>query len=452
MGAAAGLRSWADGRGLEVCEPGELRELTPALVTGAGGAIPIAAAGSLGADVDGMLCHHVHAQGGSRRESTIALTRVPESAAFVPALVCRDRATTGRGAPAQLPAERWVATELESTGFNRRYALLTLAGQDAGLVRELFSPSLIAWLEGEPPVGFSFELNEGHLTVALPGHLDDAAELERLCELAGDVAGRIRREIAEEGELDPDVFDESQELRDLERGLGVVRWDRPPASVQAAISGYRRWAARRPSVLLSALFWAVVTLGAVTALVALVSSPAAGLVAGAIAAPFGFMLGRLYSSARYRWGSVSVSRVGLESFVREYARARGLDLESRWRFHSDHRHLPLPGFADHVLAGELPGSGLTGRFVMLGDAAELRSRGTEMAFTSERPLASNAILVDAGREVGETGEVELPNDYRLEVAGSEVLVWRPVMGNLIRTAEGCDQFCGRAGEVVRRIV
>ena len=59
--------------------------------------------------------------------------------------------------------------ELESVAFNRRYHLLTLAGQDQGWVRELFSAELIAWLAVEAPTGLTFEINEGNLVVAVPG-------------------------------------------------------------------------------------------------------------------------------------------------------------------------------------------------------------------------------------------------------------------------------------------
>jgi hypothetical protein len=109
---------------------------------------------------------------------------------------------------------------------------------------------------------------------------------------------------------------------------------------------------------------------------------------------------------------------------------------------------------DHVLSGRLPGSGIEGRFVMFGDAPEMRSRGQEMAFSSDRPLAANAILVRAGRELTRDRAeslAQLPDQYRLEVNGRDLLVWRPIQGNMIRTAAGSDNFCTKAGEVVRRV-
>lgn len=186
-----------------------------------------------------------------------------------------------------------------------------------------------------------------------------------------------------------------------------------------------------------------------------IAGPLAALFLGLTFGAAGWWLGRLMGSARHRWGTASVSRVGHEAFMRGYAESRGLKLEDRWRFHSEYRHMTWPGFADHVLAGELPQTdGLTGHFVMLGDAAEMRSTGTEIAYFSERPLASSALLVRADREMTGTDgkDVEIPEDYELEIRGRDVMVWRPIQGNLLRTAAGSDRFCAKAGAVIREVL
>jgi hypothetical protein len=105
-----------------------------------------------------------------------------------------------------------------------------------------------------------------------------------------------------------------------------------------------------------------------------------------------------------------MQRVAEEAFVREYARSHDPRLENRWAFHSEKRALPMPGVADHVLAG-----------------------------VSEPP------------EDPAKSPTPLPDQYRLEVRGRDVLVWRPIQGNMIRTAEGSDRFCAKAGEVVQRL-
>ena len=145
------ITAYARSRGLAVEPEASVRALTPALLTGGHGSVGPVAAGDLAPGLYGKLIGHVFAAGATRRESAIVLTEVPETAAFIPALVCRDRAAVGDDDPAQLPAESWTATTLESDAFNRRYRLLTLAGQDPGLVRELFSPELIAWLTDAVP-------------------------------------------------------------------------------------------------------------------------------------------------------------------------------------------------------------------------------------------------------------------------------------------------------------
>jgi hypothetical protein len=44
-----------------------------------------------------------------------------------------------------------------------------------------------------------------------------------------------------------------------------------------------------------------------------------------------------------------------------------------------------------------------------------------------------------------------PEHYRLEARGRDLLVWRPIPGNLIRTANCCDGFCAKAADVARWI-
>ncbi len=233
-----------------------------------------------------------------------------------------------------------------------------------------------------------------------------------------------------------------------------MNWDEPPASVGAAIEAYREVAERRPWVLLVASAWALLAAAVGGAGAMLVFGPLAGVGAGIIAFLSVLALARLVASTRYRFGSVLVQRVGEEAFVREYARSRGLRLENRWAFHSEMRSFPMPGVADHVLAGRLPGTGVEGRFVMFADAAEMRSRGQELALTTDRPLAANAILVRLRDELSEaTAEAvaALPDHYRMEISGRDLLVWRPIQGSLIRTAEGSDNFCAKANGVATRI-
>ncbi|MBS1879684.1 MAG: hypothetical protein JST31_09240 [Actinobacteria bacterium] len=341
------------------------REVTPALVRGRRGSVTVLREGELAPGLEGQLCHHVFCDGIGDRDSTVVLTAIPEGVAFAPALVCRDREELGGGAPAQLPSERWERIELESTAFNRRYRLLSLSGQDAVYARELFSPALIAWLAHDVPAGFSFELNERFLLVALPGHLGAGEDLDRLCALAAELARRIREEAAEEGE-GSGLFDEAEKLAEIEKNLARVRFEQPPASVGIAFEAFRAAARWRPTVLLRGAFWGLLGFAVMAIPVTLVSNPFFGFVAGAVAAYLAFYVAWVLASADYRWGgAASVRRLGLEAFLRGYASSRGLREENRWRFHSVHRNLPLPGTVAHVMAGPIPGSDRDGATVVI---------------------------------------------------------------------------------------
>ncbi len=422
-----------------------VRQVTPALVAGVAAGLRERTEIELADGSKGELLEF--GEGGGA--STVVLTRVRSSVAFIPALACRDRATTA-GRPAELPAERWEETDLESGAFNRRYLLLSLAGQDPGLLRELFSPSLIAWLERDPPSGFSFELNEGFLTVALPGRLTEG-ERGRLVSLASDVSARIGAEIAEEGAASLDVFEEPEEMRGIERGLADVGFDDPLESVQEAIASAKACAGRKPASLLRALRTAVIAVAIAGTPAFVFVGPAAGVAAALLIGLPSLYVGWLVSRASYRWGVISPDRLGLEAWTRGYAESRSLALEDRWRFHGRHKDLPMPGFCDHVLAGTIPGSGgISGQILFLGDAAEMRATGQEIAFIADRPLAASAILAEAPGDLPESAaQVDLPEEYRIEIRGRQVLVWRPVQGNLLRTAAGTDRFCERAATVAR---
>jgi len=424
--------------------------VTPALLTGSSGGDD-AVQGALGNGFH-TLTHHVFAEGQARRDSTVVLGSVPEVVAFVRALVCRDRGELGHADLAQLPAEHWQRSEFESVEFNRRYQLFTLVGQDTMFMYELFSPALISWLCSQVPAGFGFELNDGNLAVFIPGHVEDPADLGNLCSIAESLADRMRAEAVEESP-GSELFRQDEVLRDLDRGVSSLSWERPPGSVSEAVYAYREVAARRPWVLGLATLGGILVGAVAGALVALVAGAVPAVAAAIVAFGVAFYLARLIASIRYRFGSVPMQRVAMEAFIREYARSRGLELQDRWAFHSEMRGFPMPGIADHVLAGELPGSGIDGRFVMFGNAPEMRSRGQEIAYTTDRPLAASGLLVRLPAEPGEEAStrVELPDDYQLEVRGPHVLVWRPIQGNLIRTAEGSDNFCVKAGQVLRQL-
>ena len=96
----------------------------------------------------------------------------------------------------------WLSTgtrrkvELESAQLHERYDLWVQRSQDDLLLRELFSPSFVAWL-AEHPLQPCFEYRAGTLVVYLERRLQDAGRLGWLQDATEEIAGRLAREVAE---------------------------------------------------------------------------------------------------------------------------------------------------------------------------------------------------------------------------------------------------------------
>ncbi|MGH2978442.1 MAG: hypothetical protein ACRDLQ_02235, partial [Solirubrobacterales bacterium] len=96
----------------------------------------------------------------------------------------------------------WLGTgtrrrvELESAQLHERYDLWVQRSQDDLLLRELFSPSFVAWL-AEHPLEPCFEYRAGTLVVYLERRLEDAGRLGWLQDATEEIAGRLTREVAE---------------------------------------------------------------------------------------------------------------------------------------------------------------------------------------------------------------------------------------------------------------
>jgi hypothetical protein len=86
---------------------------------------------------------------------------------------------------------------LESEALDRRLEILVAAGQDEIWTRRLFSPAFVVWLAEEPPRKLSFELERGSLVVYVPGHQEDAKDLDALAAAAATIARRLLEESAQ---------------------------------------------------------------------------------------------------------------------------------------------------------------------------------------------------------------------------------------------------------------
>jgi hypothetical protein len=168
----------------------------------------------------------------------------------------------------------------------------------------------------------------------------------------------------------------------------------------------------------------------------------------------GFRVGRFVAIQKYLFeGTFSSEWVGINSFNREYAHSRGLVRQKKFAFHHENRDLPVPGFAESVQAGPVPGTNHSGLYVMLADSPELRASGRHTMASEEqgRPLSYDALVVElTGRPTSEGfREVDLPPDFRIDAyGGSKVVVWRPIPGNMTRTTAGCDEFRATAGRLI----
>jgi hypothetical protein len=144
--------------------------------------------------------HSIGAESDEFFEFAVAITRIPDSAAFVPRLFCRaqGRPESVGGMGMSLDAERvWT----ESEALSRRYEVATSPYQDLNWMLQLFSPKFIDWLVTVPIPGFAFELAYGDLVGSIPGRDPKPSDLASLWDCTGEIAERIRRECAEEGRL-----------------------------------------------------------------------------------------------------------------------------------------------------------------------------------------------------------------------------------------------------------
>jgi hypothetical protein len=128
---------------------------------------------------------------------TLALSEIPESAAFIGDLLCQRRAGFRFLDSAEDAFRTRQRVELESIAADRRYEVFAGENEDLNRVRQVFEPTFIVWLAENAPEDFAFELGAGTLVCNVKGHLKSAADLDSLCEAASHVAARLREEATE---------------------------------------------------------------------------------------------------------------------------------------------------------------------------------------------------------------------------------------------------------------
>jgi hypothetical protein len=379
-----GFGSYLDARGLrpvQVGGPG-LDEYTPMMSIGRGGARADGATGPLLGDLPATILHSTYSEsrdGAGSRQFTLIVATIGVAIGFARNLSCRDRGVQedlDRTEIARFGDSREV--ELESTAFDRRFALQAPPGIDAVWLRELFTPALIDSLSSQAPIGFCFELNEGHFCAAIPGRVVEADTLDAFIQTSDRVAQRIREKaLANAGHATRAAHGGGGKR--FERLLHRVSFDQPPPDVASAASRYMSIARRRPGNLLRAIgagvrqpLSLIVAALFVLLVVVVLTGGGAGLGINIAvwlliaAVPVLFVL---WFNLR-RQTKALATRLGEEAFVRGYASSRRLRIVDPGGFQVQHARLQLPGAVRHVMVGPLPGTQLEGAIALIDSGVE----------------------------------------------------------------------------------
>jgi hypothetical protein len=378
--------------------------------------------------------------GRDARPWSVVETRIGEAIGFAHTLTCFPRAWS-EAPPGWSLAEELEPVRLESTAFERRYEVRAGSHQDRNWLRQLLSPAFMDWLESRPSEDFGFELHEGYLRCFVPGAAE-GERAERLQREADEVAERIRTEALEaEGIGQRDLGTGIPER--IERAVAKVSFDRPPPDVAIASQPFRRYAKRDPSVYVAALGGVLGAYSAVIALLFEIGADVVDLIEFIVfflppsAAGVGFVLIGVvgYALALPEAIKLGSHRYGRVAFAREYARARGLRLESPQTFHRELMRVDLPAPA---------------HFVMRGAVAGRRDGWLALCRSRRGPLASHYDVVILPTQLQAGGGAPVP--------GAASLSWKVDAGHLViqqdagidREAPSLDAFCEAAAELAAK--
>jgi hypothetical protein len=128
----------------------------------------------------------------------LAMVELPECAPYIPELYAQARRGPrpfGEFGDAFRRGKRLVT--LESEALDKRFEILVGDGQDEIWTRRLFSPAFVVWLAESAPRKLSVELVDGTLVAYVPGHKEDAKDLDALAAGAGTIARRLLEESAQ---------------------------------------------------------------------------------------------------------------------------------------------------------------------------------------------------------------------------------------------------------------
>lgn len=124
---------------------------------------------------------------------TLAVVEVPAATGLFAGVYLYRGQTTDMAGHLRSRTRR---VQLESAAFNERYLMLCAPEVGDIRVRELFTPSLIAWL-AEHPLAPEVEIRGGAVLVSLDGHRAEAGTIVGLVDCARELARRLQVEVAE---------------------------------------------------------------------------------------------------------------------------------------------------------------------------------------------------------------------------------------------------------------
>jgi hypothetical protein len=199
--------AYADGRGLtRIDGKSNLPPLTPLLQKGDSRYAEQRFNGVLPGGMDGSLCLYTYEDtstdsDGNRQTTyvhyTIAMTQLPQTAAFMQELFCQRRFGFRFMDSAEDAFRRRQRVEHESEAVDKKFEIFIGTNDDMNRARQVLSPSFLVWLENHSPDRYAFELVAGSLVCNVKGHKKSAAELDILCTASAAVARRLAEEAEE---------------------------------------------------------------------------------------------------------------------------------------------------------------------------------------------------------------------------------------------------------------
>ena len=197
------FNAYATGRGLNRVSKGVLPPTTPLLRKGDRRYGEQIMNGTLPSGLPGAIALYTYEERTRDSEGhedvdyhrfTVVMHDIPAVARNVSQVMCQRRSGFRWMDSAEDVFRSMKRLELESTELDKRYEIFYGATDDEVWMKRLFSPKFIVWLSEAAPDGVAFECVGGALCVNRKGHYDSAADLDGMCNAAGEIARRLAGE------------------------------------------------------------------------------------------------------------------------------------------------------------------------------------------------------------------------------------------------------------------